>query len=169
MFNKTTTALLLSVALVGAAQAQNCPCNGGTGTKLNTAEITAMLGNRMACATVGNEQWQEWHNGTSSGPVVDYKKGPSDKVDPSAQVGSYNVAGDTVTYTYGSQPYQYAVCRTGSGTTFCGSPFGGRDINAVVGGSGLQSCSGVTQVTAAARPIAVPKAVVTPKPATVKP
>jgi hypothetical protein len=170
MFNKTSTALLLSMALIGAAQGQTCSCSGN-GTKLGTAEIQALLSNKMVCASVGGEQWQEWHNGNAGGPLVDYKKGPGDQVDPSATVGSFSISSDTVTYTYGSQSYQYEVCQTPSGTTFCGAPFGGRNITgAIVSGSpGLRSCNGVTPAAATARPIQVPKAIATPKPSAAKP
>jgi hypothetical protein len=108
----------------------------------------------MVCAAVGSEQWQEWHNGGPSGSVVDYKRGPSDPVDPAATVGSYSIASDaTITYTYGSQSYKYAVCRNGTATTFCGAAFGGRDITGatVSSSGGLQSCAGITPASALTR------------------
>ena len=112
--------------------------------------LQQLLGGKMVCANLGNEQWQEWHNGTTSGPVVDYKKGPGDPVDPSETVGSYAISANgaadaTVAYTYGSSTYRYAVCQNGTSVAFCGASFGGRDIlGAVVSAApGLQSCSGI--------------------------
>lgn len=138
----------LGLASAGSAFAQACPCASSPAVLINdSAALATKLGNKMACAVVGNEQWQEWHNGSSSGPVVDYKKGPADPVDPSTSVGTFVINADaTITYAYGSSTYRYAVCSEGTGSTthFCGAALGGRDIlNARVGGSGLQACSGV--------------------------
>ena len=40
----------------------------------------------------------------SGGIVTDYKKGPTDPVDPTAQVGTYsiNTVGGTITFNYGA-------------------------------------------------------------------
>jgi hypothetical protein len=111
-----------------------------------------LLANKMVCGNVGGEVWQEWHNGASSGPVVDYKMGPGDPKDPSSTVGSYTTNADnTVTYTYGSGggPYTYDVCYVGASNTYtyCGASHGGRNITGVrIGGTGLTSCSAVSNV-----------------------
>ena len=104
----------------------------------------------MACGVVGQEEWQEFHQGTSAagGNLIDYKKGPTDPIDPSTSVGAWAIlgSGDTsrVQYTYGATSYQYAVCSQSTNTHFCGAQFGGRDImNAKLGGSGLQSCASI--------------------------
>lgn len=162
------TLLATLLAFAGAAQAQdNCPCNGGVGTQLTgttNPTLGAALAGKMVCGAVGNERWQEWHNGTAaSGVVVDFKRGPGHPVDPSGQVGTYSVstagATSTVSYAYGgSNNYAYRVCRVGSTSyAFCGAALGGRDITGViVGGSGsLQSCDMVVNqagTTAGARP-----------------
>ena len=142
--SKATAALLLTLACSGAAQAQGCPCNpAGTRTASATA-LTNLLSNKMVCGSSGSEAWQEWHNGSSSGVVWDYKLGPNHPVDPSTSVGTYVVNPDnTVSYTYGSNSFKYAVCSTARSIyTFCGSAYGGRDLpNLVVSSSsGLQSC-----------------------------
>jgi len=143
--------LLLSTLVATGAQAQSCPCNGGVGTLLSSGTATqSVLANKMVCAQVGSERWQEWHNGGSSGPVVDYKLGPSNPVDPTSTVGSYAISADgTISYTYGSSTFRYAVCQTGGTYAFCGASFGGRDIlNAAVPASaGLQNCSNVTSTS----------------------
>jgi hypothetical protein len=163
MTKTSVVAALAACAIGGTVQAQTaCPCNGGLGTQVATAaELQTLLSNKMVCATVGSEQWQEWHNGATSGPVVDYKRGPGDTVDPAATVGSYAIAGDaTITYTYGSASYRYAVCRNGTATTFCGAAFGGRDITGatVSATPGLQSCASITPASASvlARPLIQP-------------
>lgn len=164
MIKQTLLAGLL--ALAGAAQAQNnCPCNGGVGTQLTgvtTPTLGATLAGKMACAAVGNERWQSWHSGTATGgDLWDYKRGPTDAVDPSTKMGTYRIqstprdakvarstaSGDTVVYDYGSGgSYSYAVCRvSGNSYALCGAALGGRDItNVIVGGTGsLQSCDSV--------------------------
>ena len=161
MIDKTIVLAALTTALSGAAQSQACICNGGSGTQLTTvAAVQAVLANKMVCAAVGGEQWQEWHNGGASGPVVDYKMGPGHAVDPSSQTGTYQLvdlagnprisrvqraAGAAVDYTYGANTYTYGVCQTGATYAFCGVAFGGRDITGarVSSTGGLQPCSSV--------------------------
>lgn len=159
------TLLAALLALAGTAQAQNnCPCNGGQGTLLTAAtnpSLGATFAGKMACAAVGNERWQAWHSGTATGgDLWDFKRGPSDPVDPSKKMGTYQIdgaprdakvrtgaAGDKVVYNYGpGASYSYAVCRVnGNVHALCGAALGGRDIvNVVVGGSGsMQSCDTV--------------------------
>lgn len=155
MMNKTLLAVAVSLVSAGAAQAQStCPCVANGTRTTNQAALVSLLSNHMVCASVGGEKWQEWHNGStaSGGPVVDYKLGPTDPKDPSATVGGYVIGADnTVSYTYGSSTYTYAVCSTpSSGYAFCGAAFGGRDITgAVIGGSGLQSCTGLSSAVVA--------------------
>ncbi len=150
MTKKIALAASLMMAFAGAAMAQTatCTCDGSAARTADAAALTALLTNRMVCANVGGEVWQEWHNGTSSGPVVDYKQGPGDAKDPSATVGSYTVNADnTVTYTYGAQSYNYDVCLAGSTYTYCGAAHGGRNITgARIGGAGLAPCSSVVSV-----------------------
>ena len=94
MMKKTLLAALL--ALAGTAQAQNnCPCNGSVGTQLTgttNPTLGAALAGKMACASVGNERWQAWHSGTAAGgDLWDFKRGPTDAVDPSAKMGTYRI------------------------------------------------------------------------------
>jgi hypothetical protein len=137
---------LSTLVAAGAAQAQSCPCNPNATVLASASATQAVLSNKMVCGQVGSERWQEWHNGATSGPIVDYKLGPTHPVDPSSTVGSYAINTDgTVSYTYGSTTYRYAVCPTGGTYTFCGANFGGRNIAGVVvaANSGLQSCTAV--------------------------
>jgi hypothetical protein len=65
--------------------------------------------------TVDSDTWNELHQGTTAagGSILDYKRGPSDAIDPSKVVGTYaiNTGNNTVTYTYGDPggPYTYVV------------------------------------------------------------
>jgi hypothetical protein len=143
----------LWLSCIGAAQAQatGCTCDDAASRTASFTALTTLLSNRMVCATLGSEAWQEWHNGTSSGLLVDYKRGPSDATDPSATVGTYVVNADnTVTYNYSGGPsYTYDVCLVASSNTytFCGASHGGRNITgARIGGPGPISCSAVSNV-----------------------
>lgn len=146
-------ALCLTVALGPAvAQVPSCSCDTTATRTANRDVLAALLAGRMACAAVGNEQWQEWHNGSvlAGGEVVDYKMGPGHAVDPSKPVGTYLVTdNNTVRYTYSpSAIYEYQVCAAvGGNYTFCAVSSGGRNITGVkVGGSALQSCASVSSV-----------------------
>lgn len=151
MSKQTVFAVLLAMAGVAQAQAPACSCDGSATRTATNADLASLLTNRMVCANVGGEKWQEWHNGTSSGAIIDYKLGPGVQPDPSTTVGSYTVSNNTVTYSYagGGGTYTYEVClASGGGSyTFCGASFGGRNITgAKIGGLGLQSCTTVTNV-----------------------
>lgn len=156
MATKTSTALMLALSLGGlaSAQAQTCPCGGGT--LLTTgAAVQTLLQGRMVCATFGSERWQEWHNGGAAGELQDYKRGPTDPVDPSEVVGSYLIndtvagGGAGVRYTYGTNSYAYRVCQSGATVSFCGAALGGRDIIGarVATTGGPQSCATVASST----------------------
>ena len=145
---------LLGMASAGSAFAAplpSCGCAPGS-IQLTDAALVTALSNKMACAVVGQEEWQEFHQGATAagGNLIDYKKGPTDPVDPSATVGTWAILdstqGSPVQYTYGVTSYKYTVCAQGANTHFCGAQFGGRDImNAKVGGSGgsPQSCASI--------------------------
>jgi hypothetical protein len=113
---------LLSVAGVGNASAQCAP-------QMTLSQLQALLSNRTACVGITpSATWSEWHNGTTTGSVVDWKKGPGDPVDPTAIVGTYAITGDTqgsaITYIYASASYTYTVTQgVGPVYTFC--PAGG--------------------------------------------
>ena len=154
MTKKIVLAASLMLAFAGAVQAQaiTCTCDA-TAARQDSPTLAGLLTNKMVCGSVGGEVWQELHSGGATGQLRDYKKGPSDPVDPStpvgSSVGSYTVNTDnTVTYSYpGQPPYKYEVCLAsgGAGYLFCGVPYGGRNIPGVrIGGSGLTSCSAVS-------------------------
>ena len=112
----------LALGIAGGVSAQTCPCAGGGTQQVN---VQALVNGKTACATRNGETWQEFH--AANGAVIDYKRGPNDKTDPSSKVGTW-VAGNatrgaqqTVTYNYGpGQVYSYAVCGAAGGPyLFC--------------------------------------------------
>ena len=84
------------LALLGSAHAQqNCSCGSGQRVAPDT-KIAALLGGKTVCASLSaTEQWQEYHvgNSTAGGDLIDYKKGPSDAVDPTEKVGTWSTTG----------------------------------------------------------------------------
>jgi hypothetical protein len=101
-----------------------------TAPYLTGPQIQTLLARNTAC--VGHTptaQWSEWHNGTTTGSVVDWKLGASDPVDPTATVGTYTITSGptagTVKYTYGSSSYTYYIQQGSNPYVFCntsGSP-----------------------------------------------
>ena len=103
------------------------PCSLDVNTpsygELSVTQIEALLGQSMACYPKSQPYTnQEYHTGSNistSGNIIDYKKGPTDPVDPSKQIGSYTItttsgrgAHAIITYTYtGSSPssFTYSV------------------------------------------------------------
>lgn len=90
----------------------------------NGTTLSALLTNNTVCVgSAGNWQAQEYHQ--SGGNLIDFKKGASDPVDPTASVGSWSLSGTgtaaRVNYNYGVAPiYNNAVWDHGNGTySFC--------------------------------------------------
>ncbi|MFO1325810.1 MAG: hypothetical protein U1F56_00510 [Rubrivivax sp.] len=117
----------LSVLLMsGGAMAQSCPsgttrvtsgtpADGGT----SGGNFAGFITNARVCASRGTDRWQEWHQ--SGGPLFDWKLGPGHAMDPRKQVGTWtssNGANATVTHTYGSNSYVWAICRTNAAAPF---------------------------------------------------
>lgn len=104
----TLSAALASVALAGPAHAA---CTAATQVQ-GAATLRGVLAGNTVCASRGNDRWQEFHQ--AGGALIDYKKGPNDKVDPTKQVGTWTVtgngAGTQLRYDYGpGANYTYKV------------------------------------------------------------
>lgn len=106
-------AALTLCAIAGAA-----PFWGATAahaqTTLTGAQIQTLLVGKYACGSSGGDSWNETLAGGPSGTVTDYKKGPTDPVDPSVQVGTYAInsgsSPNTITYDYGGGTvYTYRI------------------------------------------------------------
>lgn len=100
-------ALCLASLSTGASAA----CTPATQVQGAAALRTVLQGNTV-CATRGADSWQEYHQ--AGGALIDYKKGPDDRVDPTKQVGTWQVTGNgngtQVRYDYGrGQNYNYKV------------------------------------------------------------
>ena len=76
-------------------------------------QVSSFLRGKTVCATRGGEKWQEFHKGPRGVPdnLIDYKKGPSDPVDPSEPVGSWTADGNGhVIYDYGTGgTYKFSI------------------------------------------------------------
>lgn len=104
-----TSAALLIVATGNTLAACSDPQITSTSNPTLTTLINGNGSGNTLCAASGNERWQEQHR--PGGQLWDYKKGPSDPVDPTSQVGTWSIAGNNLVHTYGSTSYSYTVHR----------------------------------------------------------
>lgn len=133
---KQVTVLAMSVAaamLSSAAMAQlACPAN-----TIRVQTLSTVVSGKTMCAASGGDRWQEWHNGTGAGPLVDYKQGPGHAVDPTGPVGTW-VAVDgpnsLLMHTYsGAGTFAWIVCANSTNTLYT-----------LVSDSGAPTITGVT-------------------------
>jgi hypothetical protein len=104
-FSAASVVAIGLMALCSPAWSQTCGTNSGVNKNLSLAAVNTLLTGNYACANLSpTEHWNELH---SSPYVLDYKKGPTDPVDPSDTpshpTGTYVITGPdagTVTYTY---------------------------------------------------------------------
>lgn len=100
-----------------------------TGTALNAGQLTTLLSGNTVCGRPAagypgssTDRWQEQHQ--SGGQLWDYKRGPTDAVDPSERVGSWSIVSDVqlsarVLHSYlGGSTYIWRVYRQGTGPSF---------------------------------------------------
>ncbi|WP_317704622.1 hypothetical protein [Methylomarinovum caldicuralii] len=94
-FSTRIAPLFTALALVGLSFTASADCSSPP-----VSDAAAVLSGKTICVTDSStgEKWQEYHD--PSGALIDYKKGPSDPVDPSKRVGSWSTSGGNVTYTY---------------------------------------------------------------------
>jgi hypothetical protein len=106
------TSLVLLAGISGEVMA-GCASNTQVKNKNNDPALTNLIAGQTVCASRSTtERWQEQHRGSgTSGALWDYKKGASDPVDPTKQVGTWSInLDDTVTYYYtGGPSYTYTV------------------------------------------------------------
>lgn len=115
--------LFFLAAAIGNAAA------GCTGSPISGSNLSDLLNGKLVCGRPvagGNDRWQEEHitGTTKSGDLYDYKKGPSDKVDPRVKVGTWSTSGNTVRYIYNrytpSKTFSYSVFPISGNTySFC--------------------------------------------------
>ena len=108
------------------------------------ARLVVLLGDKTVCKADGSGgfEWQEYHKlpNNRANNLIDYKKGPTDPVDPTKAVGRWVVAKGgspdaTITYNYGpGAVYTYKVHGPDGGPfSFCDATTG----QEVVGGAYL--------------------------------
>jgi hypothetical protein len=118
----------IGVALAGLPAVSMAACAAPSSMRVSTkAALTALLIDKTVCVpavTQPTMDAQELHQ--SGGSLVDYKRGPTDKVDPSEAVGTWAVTGVDgrgvfVTHDYGGgRIYTYSVWDNKDGThSFC--------------------------------------------------
>ncbi len=107
--------LFLSVIFIAfISQNAHAACTGATDTNRMDDLGTLLEENTVCVGFTGAWMAQEQHLG--SGVLVDFKRGASDPVDPTEQVGTWAVSanGQQVTYNYGGPDYIFQV-HTSSG------------------------------------------------------
>jgi hypothetical protein len=119
--------LAVALALAGLPAAAMAAC-GAPSVRLADPALTTLLQGNTVCVPVVTQPtmtWQEFHQ--AGGTLIDYKRGPSDPVDPTKIVGTWAITGNStrgwfVTYTYppSGGTYNYSVWDNGNGThSFC--------------------------------------------------
>lgn len=105
---------IAGMALAGLPAVSMAGC-AAPSVRVGTATaLTALLQGNTVCVPVVTQATmdaQELHD--ASGALVDFKRGPSDRVEPSKQVGTWKVIsgrGTFVSYDYGGgRQYSYSV------------------------------------------------------------
>jgi hypothetical protein len=117
--------LLASMATLVLAPGAQAQCSCATNQVTNSAaaqNLSLALAGNTVCVAKGGGRWQnqEWHQGgPAGGALIDFKKGPTDPIDPTKGVGTWSISGadeDTrVTYSYVPAGVgSYAVCSSKS-------------------------------------------------------
>ena len=100
-------AIVAGVFLIAnvAGPVLGAPCTASPGySQLSGSQIQSLLVGNTACypviAPYTNQEY------LSGGNITDYKKGPSDPIDPSKVIGTYTIdnTNNTITYTYTGSP-----------------------------------------------------------------
>ncbi len=111
----------ISFSLVSGGAFAQC---GTASNRLNQTELSTILSGKTVCASLGSDKWQEYH--APGGNLIDWKKGPSDPVDPTKQVGTWSITGSgnnaVVNHSYGGTTYSFAVYANKQGNSFI-APF----------------------------------------------
>ena len=127
---------VLVAAIAGSLVSGQAIAACTTGTRLDAAAISKLLGGNTVCVPAGIPApdpmtWQEEHAGTSTsttGALIDFKRGAS-TVDPTKTVGTWTVTGTGVgnsfvthAYSGGGGSYTYSVHSIGGSIYgFCGA------------------------------------------------
>lgn len=138
---------LMVVFGAGALAQSACTCSGPGATQVtdngNNQALTNTLSGNTVCVPKTGGGWEAQEQHRVGGELWDFKQGASSRVDPTSKVGTWavsgNGAGSAVKHTYGTQPYDYKVCRVGTSNAYGFCPSGGPTIMSTIK-SGLSSC-----------------------------
>lgn len=129
------TILASTIALMCVAQGAIAACGD---TQIVDTNLTNLLSGSTVCVSNGSGGWENQEQHLSNGDLVDYKKGPSDPVDPTKKVGTWSVSGSgtgtMVNYSY--------TDASGSSGPFSFTVHSNDNVN-------LSFCNGTTEVVAA--------------------
>ncbi len=144
---RTLVGVAATAFLVGPAFAQvTATCPAGS-TRITGPALPTLFGGNTLCAasSTNTDTWQEYHQGTSSGSLIDWKRGPGHPVDPTGPVGSWSAGNDAnavLTHTYGASSYSWLVCQVNSGNNFTlVSTAGAASITGATVKAGQGSCA----------------------------
>jgi hypothetical protein len=117
------TSIVLLAGVSGEAIAIDCNSGQIKNDNNDPNGVANAISGKTVCATLAGQKWQEYHR--PGGNLIDYKKGPTNAVDPSKQVGSWITSGtggnSQVTYNYGTGgSYSYKIHLNNGTFTFCG-------------------------------------------------
>lgn len=148
------------VALAGLSGIANAACTDpivpAAGDR-GVVTLSSLFSNKLVCgkpgaANVGaaaSDRWQERHASAGAaipgGSLVDYKKGPSDPVDPSKTVGSWSIdtATNQIVHSYtGGSTFKWTVHKAGDRYSFCNAS-GEQVVALIPPGMGTSGCGGV--------------------------
>ncbi len=135
--------LITAIGLVLAAETASAACGAPSVQVTGATNLDSLLSGNTVC--VGNPptwNWQEEHH--PGGALVDYKRGPGHPVDPTKQVGSWQISGDNVVYTYnGGGSFGFQIWNNGDGSySFCGIIGTGNQIDAIIKPGTGSGCGG---------------------------
>jgi hypothetical protein len=138
------TSFILCSVVAGESMALCEPNTRVTGNALQTLLTGSLVCGRPAAGYTGSpsDRWQEEH--IAGGQLFDYKKGPSDTVDPRKQVGTWSIAANQVTYNYSaSGPFTRTVHQIAGNTySFCTGNNGAEVVRGFIGPNGGSGCGG---------------------------
>ena len=110
-FNKHALAAVALLPILGSGSAFALSCVKSTNyIRLDVTQVKTLLIGQTVCYPQSGP-YENQESLDKAGNVTDFKKGPSDKVDPTKVVGAYTVTTDGyITYNYiGGGSYTYQI------------------------------------------------------------
>jgi hypothetical protein len=146
--NTQTNAALAAALLMAVSSAVNADSCGG-GSQVTGEDLSNLLSGNLVCASRPsqasdpNERWSTIHN--VSGVMGEHGRGSTDPAGSyDADVGSWGISGNTVTYDYGGgKQYSYTIWKDAATDDyyFCNAAY---NVVAVADGTKVQSIPAAT-------------------------